>query len=85
LSIVQTLSHLMPPRSCTAADSEGGASSIDPPAPPTRRQAPIQGVLTDLRNLFALGDKPTAEQLSEWLPDRWLLRYKRDSPAQAAG
>jgi len=24
--------------------------------------------------LFALGEKPTAEQLLDWLPDRWLLR-----------
>ncbi|MGL4555306.1 MAG: IS66 family transposase, partial [Gemmataceae bacterium] len=27
-----------------------------------------------LPGLFALGDKPTAEQLMDWLPDRWLLR-----------
>ena len=24
--------------------------------------------------LFALGEKPTDEQLAEWLPDRWLIR-----------
>jgi transposase len=27
-----------------------------------------------LPGLFALGDKPSSEQLAEWLPDRWLLR-----------
>jgi transposase len=26
-----------------------------------------------LPGLFALGEKPTTEQLSDWLPDRWLL------------
>lgn len=34
--------------------------------------------------LFALGEKPTAEQLAEWLPDRWLLRRARESPAVPA-
>jgi transposase len=34
--------------------------------------------------LFALGEKPTAEQLLEWLPDRWLLRRSRASPHQEA-
>jgi hypothetical protein len=34
--------------------------------------------------LFALGEKPTAEQLLDWLPDRWLLRRGRESPAAAA-
>jgi transposase len=37
-----------------------------------------------LPGLFALGDKPTAEQLLEWLPDRWLLRRTRESPAAAS-
>jgi transposase len=37
-----------------------------------------------LPGLFALGQKPTAEQVAEWLPDRWLLRRGRDSPAGAA-
>jgi transposase len=38
-----------------------------------------------LPGLFALGEKPTAEQLAEWLPDRWLLRHSRDAPrGQAA-
>jgi transposase len=32
--------------------------------------------------LFALGEKPTTEQLLEWLPDRWLLRRGRESPRQ---
>jgi hypothetical protein len=30
--------------------------------------------------LFALGEKPPAAALQEWLPDRWLLRRGRDSP-----
>jgi transposase len=33
-----------------------------------------------LPGLFALGEKPTAEQLADWLPDRWLLRRGRESP-----
>jgi transposase len=37
-----------------------------------------------LPGLFALGEKPTAEQLTPWLPDRWLLSRNRDSPAAAA-
>ncbi len=37
-----------------------------------------------LPGLFALGDKPTAEQLQEWLPDRWLLQRSRASPARPA-
>jgi transposase len=37
-----------------------------------------------LPGLFALGEKPTAEQLVEWLPDRWLLRRGRESPRQEA-
>jgi transposase len=38
-----------------------------------------------LPGLFALGEQPTAEQLAEWLPDRWLLRCSRDAPrGQAA-
>jgi transposase len=35
-----------------------------------------------LPGLFALGEKPTAEHLREWLPDRWLLRRGRESPRQ---
>jgi hypothetical protein len=40
-----------------------------------------------LPGLFALGDKPTTEQLTEWLPDRWLLRQARAGPVEhkAAG
>ena len=30
-----------------------------------------------LSGLYALGEKPTAEQLAEWLPDRWLLRRRQ--------
>ena len=30
-----------------------------------------------LPGLFALGEKPTAEQLLDWLPDRWLLNRTR--------
>jgi transposase len=39
-----------------------------------------------LPGLFALGEKPSVEQLLDWLPDRWLLR-SRDSPQKqvAAG
>ena len=33
-----------------------------------------------LPGLFALGDRPTAEQLTAWLPDRWLLGRARDAP-----
>jgi transposase len=33
-----------------------------------------------LPGLFALGEKPTAEQLLPWLPDRWLLQRSRDAP-----
>ena len=37
-----------------------------------------------LRGLFALGEKATAEQVREWLPDRWLLRHARESPVGQA-
>lgn len=37
-----------------------------------------------LPGLYALGEKPTAEALLDWLPDRWLLRRGRDSPAGEA-
>jgi transposase len=33
-----------------------------------------------LPGLFALGEKPTTEQVLDWLPDRWLLRRARESP-----
>jgi transposase len=38
-----------------------------------------------LPGLFALGDQPTAEQLAEWLPDRWLLCRSREAPPASAG
>jgi transposase len=38
-----------------------------------------------LPGLFVLGDKPTAEGLLEWLPDRWSLRRAREAPSGAAG
>jgi hypothetical protein len=37
-----------------------------------------------LPGLHALGEKPSAEQLLDWLPDRWLPRLSRDSPRAAA-
>ena len=33
-----------------------------------------------LPGLFALGEKPTAEQLLDWLPDRWLMNRTRHQP-----
>jgi hypothetical protein len=33
-----------------------------------------------LPGLFALGEEPSAEQLRDWLPDRWLLNRTRDRP-----
>ena len=33
-----------------------------------------------LPGIFALGEEPTAEQLRDWLPDRWLLNRTRDRP-----
>ncbi len=37
-----------------------------------------------LPGLFALGEKPTTEQLLEWLPDRWLLNRTRNTSIPAA-
>jgi transposase len=37
-----------------------------------------------LPGLFALGDRPTVEQVMGWLPDRWLLRRTRQ-PTAATG
>jgi transposase len=34
--------------------------------------------------LFALGEKPTDEQLAAWLPDVWSQRHARDAPAGQA-
>ena len=45
---------------------------------------PLAYLREALPGLFALGDKPKAEQLLEWLPDRWLLRRGRDSPGGPA-
>ena len=38
-----------------------------------------------LPGLFALADRPTAEQLTEWLPDRWLLCRSGEAPPASAG
>jgi transposase len=38
-----------------------------------------------LMGLFARGEKPAAEQLSQWLPDRWLWRLTRETPPISAG
>jgi transposase len=45
---------------------------------------PFQYLREALPALFALGEEPQAEQLLDWLPDRWLLRRGRDSPGEAA-
>lgn len=45
---------------------------------------PLAYLRETLMGLFALGEKPTAEQLSDWLPDRWLLHRKREGPERAA-
>ena len=37
-----------------------------------------------LPGLFALGDRPTAEQLAEWLPDRWHTGRARAAPNESA-
>jgi transposase len=37
-----------------------------------------------LTGIFALGEKPTAEQLLQWLPDRWLLRKEQEAPSGQA-
>jgi transposase len=46
---------------------------------------PLAYLREALPRLFALGEQPTAEQLAEWLPDRWLLWRTRVSPRAAAG
>lgn len=45
---------------------------------------PFEYLREALPGLFALGEKPTADQLLDWLPDRWLLRRGRDSPGREA-
>jgi hypothetical protein len=37
-----------------------------------------------LPGLFVLGESPSAEQLVEWLPNRWMLRRARESPGRQA-
>jgi transposase len=37
-----------------------------------------------LPGLYALGEKPTKDQLAAWLPDRWLVGRARDSPGGEA-
>jgi transposase len=37
-----------------------------------------------LVGLYALGEKPSAEQLAEWLPDRWQNRQTRASPGEGS-
>jgi hypothetical protein len=37
-----------------------------------------------LPRLFGLGEETTAEQLGEWLPDRWLGLRSRDGPSGQA-
>ena len=45
---------------------------------------PLAYLREALPGVFALGEKPTADQLQEWLPDRWMQRHGRDSPVQQA-
>jgi transposase len=45
---------------------------------------PLAYLREALMGLFPLGEKPAAEQLSEWLPDRWLLRRTQQAAHEAA-
>jgi transposase len=45
---------------------------------------PFRYLREALPALFALGEKPQAEQLQEWLPDRWLLRQAQTTPVEPA-
>lgn len=45
---------------------------------------PFSYLKETLPGLFALGDKPTAEQLREWLPDRWQQRRAQAAAARPA-
>jgi transposase len=45
---------------------------------------PFAYLRESLPGLFALGEKPSAEELLEWLPDRWQLRRARLSPGELA-
>jgi hypothetical protein len=38
-----------------------------------------------LPGLFALAENPQAEQLPDWLPDRWLQRRAHQAPTASAG
>lgn len=44
---------------------------------------PFRYLREALPGLFALGEKPTDEELAEWLPDRWMQRHKA-GPVEAA-
>jgi hypothetical protein len=44
---------------------------------------PFEYLREALMGLFTLGETPTAEQLTQWLPDRWLLNRTRASPTAA--
>jgi transposase len=56
------------------------------PFPPCKHLGidPFAYLREALPGLFALGEQPTAEQLADWLPDRWLLRRSRDAPRNQA-
>jgi transposase len=43
---------------------------------------PFAYLLEALPGLFALGEETMAEQLLDWLPDRWLLNRTRDNPVR---
>jgi transposase len=47
---------------------------------------PFEYLREALPGVFALGEKPSTEQLQEWLPDRWLIgrRSRAAPPGQAA-
>jgi transposase len=45
---------------------------------------PLAYLREALMGLFALGERPTAEQLSQWLPDRWLSRRTQQAAREAA-
>jgi transposase len=45
---------------------------------------PFAYLRESLPGLFALGEKPAAEELLEWLPDRWLSRRACGSPPASA-
>ena len=70
-----------------ALDLAAGQGPGQDPGPrllPVRLQAPFAYLREALPGLFALGEKPAAEGLKGWLPDRWLPRRGRDSPGRQA-